>query len=264
MKKTLFILLALALLGTSIQAQFTHKGVRFGLGTASISDDLLTRSPILGANLGGYVNYGFENAQSFWADNFYLQFGFDFTRRGSNFEQEWIGMRSYREGYFHNYYAQLSATACWRWELPVAQADHVVNFYAGPAFGVGLFGRYWDRQVTPGNPQSSVNFDTYVTTDKYQKRAFRHMRRLDASSILGIGYQRRNITIDLFWQHGFVALQKETDVLRDLDITQNGGNTVTTTDQDGNSTTNHLSNRNAYSGTNQAFILSIGYQLPIK
>lgn len=265
MKKVLIILTMSLLMGISAQAQFTHYGARIGFGAATISDDLLTRSPILGMNVGGYVNYGFENAQSFWADNFYLQLGLNITRRGSNFEQEWIGMKSYREGYYHTWYVEIPVTACWRYELPIAEPGHIINFYAGPAIGVGMFGRLWDRQVTPGNPQTSINYDTYITGSKDSRRAFKSMRRLDASLVLGVGYQRRNITVDLYWEHGFVPLQKESDVLRQLYISQNGGNqTVTTTDEDGTTSNTTLSNRNAYTGTNQAIILCIGYQLPLK
>lgn len=263
MKKVLIISIVAVLAGFSAQAQFTHKGIRLGLGTASVADDLLTRTPVMGANLGAYVNYGFENAQSFWADNLYLQFGAQFARRGTKFEQVWENMRSYREGYYHNYYLEIPVTAGWRYELPIAQPGHIANFYFGPCFDLGLFGRSWDRHITPGNPQTTINYDTYVTGDKDSRRSFKAMRRIDASLVMGIGYQHNNITIDLFWEHGFVPLMKESDVLRQLAIDQNGGSTEQTiTDGDGNNSTITLSNRNAYTGTNQAFILCIGYQLP--
>ena len=259
MKKALYLLLAVLLLAANAQAQFTHKGARLGLGAAYVADDFLTSSPILGGNLGVFVNYGFENAQSFWADNLYLQFGLNVTRRGTNFEQVFEAVHSYRSGYFHNYYAEIPVMACWRWELPVLQPDHYLNFYVGPVLNVGLFGIFKDRQVTPGYSNSSWNYDTFLSGDKTDRRAFHHLRRLDASVQLGIGYKHGNYAIDFYWQHGFVPLMREDDVLRSLAITQNGGSNQYT-DSEGN--TQHLDNRNAYTGTNQAFILSVSYILP--
>lgn len=259
MKKTLFLLTAMLLLATSTQAQLTHKGARFGLGAAYVADDMFTSSPVLGGDLGVFVNYGFENAQSFWADNLYLQFGINLTRRGTQFEKVLDSIRSYREGYYHNYYAEIPVLACWRWELPVAQPDHYLHFFAGPVLNVGLFGRRFDRCVTPGYPQSSMNYDTRLSSDKNERRSFQHLRRIDCSAQLGIGYSHGNLGVELVWQHGFVPLMKEEDVLRGLIIQQNGGSTEMT-DDEGN--TIHLSNRSSYTGTNQAFLVNVTYTLP--
>lgn len=262
MKKALYLLIATLLLATSAQAQLTHKGVRFGLGPAYVTDDFLTSSPIMGGTLGVFANYGFENARSFWADNLYLQFGFNFARRGTNFEQVLEDIRSYRHGYQHNYYAEIPVLACWRYELPIAQPNHVVNFYIGPVFSVGMFGRFFDRCVTPGYPQTSMNYDTYLSTDPHDRRSFlfhnTHVRWFDVSSQIGLGYSHQNWGVDLIWQHGFIPLMNETDVLRNLQNSQTG----TVTGPDGEPVEIKPDNRNAYTGTNQSFILSVSYILP--
>jgi len=259
MKKALYLLIAMILLSTSVQAQLTHKGVRFGLGASYVADDFLTRSPILGSNLGVFANYGFENAQSFWADNLYLQFGISIARRGTNIEQTLDSIRSYRYGYYHNYMIEIPVLACWRYELPILQPDHYLNFYAGPVASCGLFGFRKDRQVTPGYPQTSMNYDTDLSSNKNDRRSFKHQRRFDIGSQVGIGYKHNNIAIDLFWIHGFVPVMQEADVLRSLAISNNGGSN-TYTDSEGNQST--LSNRGAYTGTSQSFILSISYMIP--
>lgn len=246
-------------------AQFTHYGARVGLGASYFADDLITKSPILGANLGGYVNLGFEDAQSFWADNFYLQFAANFTRRGSNIQHVLEHEMSIRTSYYHDWYFQLLPMACWRYELPVKIPNTFVNFYVGPEVSIGMFGIRWDRCVSPGYPQESMNYDTHITGSKYDRRAFRYARRFDVGINLGIGYQYNNITIDLFWDHGFMPILQESDVLANLAIEQNGGsNDRRIINEDGTVSHVHLDNRNGFTGTNQAFILSIGYQLPLE
>lgn len=261
MKKALFLLIAALLMAHSAQAQLTHNGIRFGLGAAYVADDFLTSSPIMGGDLGVFVNYGFENAQAFWADNLYLQLGFNFTRRGTNFKDIRPLERSYRHGYFHNYYAEIPILAAWRWELPIAQPEHYLNFYAGPVVSLGLFGTYKDRKVTPGMPQSTANYDTFLSSNKNDRRSFQHLRRIDASLQLGVGYKHNNLAFDLFWQHGFVPLMNVDDVLRTLAIEQNGGSTTVTNDDN---TTTTLSNRNSYTGTSEAFILCVSYIMPMQ
>lgn len=261
MKKLYILFTTLFVLTLPTHAQFTDWGVRFGLGPTTISDELLTKTPIVGFDLGGYVNYGFEEIASAWSDNLFLQFGFNVTRRGANFEQELVASRSYREGFYHLYYAEIPITIGWKMELPITQPDHYVSIFAGPAISVGLFGKLWDRQVTPGYPQNTVNFDTYWSSNKDDHRAFQHMRRLDISSRIGIGYKHQNYTVHLIWDHGFIPLMRKGDVLRDLAIQNNGGST-TYTDSQGNTVT--LDERNSYTGRSNALILSVGYTLPMK
>ena len=242
------------MLPISAKAQFTRFGAQLGNGVAYISDDLLYSAPILGFQLGGYVDYEFTEWQNPWAENLYLRFGLNFTRRGTKLEQVWVLQKSIRQSYLHNWYAQIPVIVGFRYEIPSLPAGNYVNFFFGPTFNVGLFGRYWDRQVTPGMPQSSNNYDTFVTGTKDDRSSFKHFRRFDGSVIVGVGYQWRNYTVDIYMDHGFVALMNRDDVLApfDRDVDENG-----TLSEEGK-------NHNSYTGINQAFMISVGYQLPIK
>ncbi len=261
--KKLFVFLAFAvILSVSVQAQFVRYGARLGGGVSYVSDDLLTHSSIFGANVGGYVDYMFTEWKNPWAENIYLEFGLNVVRRGTNFEQVWTNMLSVRQGYYHNWYVQVPVFAGFKWEIPQLPAGNYVNFFLGPTFNVGVFGRLWDRKVTPGMPQISNNYDTYLSSNKDDRRSFKHMRRFDVGFVLGVGYQWHNFTFDIFMDHGFIALMKKDDVLSGVVVNQNNG-----TDPTGEGTTTtetaEPENRNAYTGTNQAFMISIGYQLPI-
>ena len=77
----------MGLMGREANAQFSDYGVKLGLGVATISDDLSTKSPILGMNVGGYVNFTFAKSKSVLAEIFYLQTGLNITRRGRSHEQ---------------------------------------------------------------------------------------------------------------------------------------------------------------------------------
>lgn len=264
MKKVFFVLILLAA-GTATHAQFTHYGVRAGLGASYVGDDLLTTAPVIGANLGAFINYGFTTSKTAFADNLYLQTGLFLIRRGTYFKQELAAMNSIRTGFYHTYYAQVPLLAAWRWELPLRVADQYVNFYFGPAFNVGLFGRIWDRRVTPGYPQSTMNYDTYITGTKEDRAAFKHLRRLDVSSILGVGYQHGSFLFDLYWDHGFVALRKEEDVLNNLEGQIWNQEHAT---KEGNANpavpTEKPKKRNSYTGTNNSVIFTVSYLLPVQ
>lgn len=254
MRKILSILAFAILLQIPAQAQFTRFGAKLGFGPSYVSDELLTKSPILGANLGGYVDYMFSEMKNPWADNIYLEFGLNIVRRGSNVEQVFPDMLSVRQSYYHNYFAQIPVLFGFKYEIPQLPADNYASFYLGPAVSVGLFGRYWDRHVSPGYPQTNWNYDTYVTEGRDARRSFKHMRRVDVSVILGVAYQWHNFTFDLHLDHGFVPLFLRDDVLVNLQQQQNG--------KADNGQTEQVKDRNAYLGTNQAIIFSIGYQLP--
>lgn len=252
--KKLFTLVAFAILvSVSANAQFVRYGGRLGLGASYVTDDLLTTTPIMGVNLSGYVDYMFSNMQNPWADNIYLQSGLNIIRRGTNFEQVFVDMRSIRQGFFHNWYVQVPILAGFKYEIPQLPAENFVSFYIGPAVSFGVIGRYKDRQVTPGMPHISNNYDTYITMGSDAKKSFTHITRLDVGIILGVGYQWHNFTFDFHVDHGLVALMQKDDVLYPLDnpVDENGNPTAT-----GKPT-------NAYTGTNQTFMLSVGYQLPI-
>lgn len=253
MKKIFTIVAFAMLLQFSANAQFVRYGAQVGLGVAYVSDDLLTRSPILGVSLGGYADYMFTNWKNPWSENIYLRTGLNINRRGTTFEQVRSDMRSYREGFYHNWYAQIPVIVGFKWEIPQLPAGNFVSVYLGPTFNVGMFGKLWDKCVTLGSPQLSGNYDTFVSTNKDDRRSFKHMRRLDASIILGVSYQWHNFTFDLYLDHGFVALMKKDDVL----------NGVVYNNEEPTEESKSGGDRNSYTGTNQAIMFGIGYQLPI-
>lgn len=235
---------------TSVQAQFGDYGVKFGLGSATISDDLSTRSPILGMNVGGYVNFTFAKSKSVLAEIFYLQSGLNITRRGRTHEQVFqnSNTRSIREGYSHYYAVQLPLLAGVHLELPIREAGHVVGVYLGPAVSYGLFGFYNDRMVTPNNPDPRLNYDLNVNGSVKDRNVFSHINRLDVSAILGISYEHGPFTMSLSVDHGFITIAKEKDIVR------------------------MISNATAFSssdkvddeiptGNNNAFLFTLGYKL---
>lgn len=265
MKKLFCIVIVAILASSNLHAQFTNWGVRGALGAACFADDLVLKSPIMAANLGAYVNYGFTDASAFWADNLYLQFGANFIRRGANIQQVFELQQSLRTSYYHNYSFQIPVLVGWRWELPVKVPNRFLNFYVGPQFTVGMFGKRWDRWVSPGLPQTAVNYDSHITGDKLDRRSFQHMRRFDGGLILGVGYHFDNFTLDFMWEHGFVPVMHEDEVLSSLSIALNGGSTdLPVVNPDGSVTHTTLDQRNGYTGTNQTFLIALGYNLPIK
>lgn len=259
MKKILTLLAFAVLLQLPVKAQFVDYGVRIANGASYVADDLLTHTPILGFNIGGYVDYMFTDWKNPWSENIYLQTGLNITRRGTNFQQVFVNMLSIRQGFFHDWYAQIPLFAGFKYEIPQLPAGNYVNFFLGPTVNVGLFGKLWDRQVTPGKPRA-VNYDTFVTGSKDDRSSFKTLRRFDVGLILGVGYQWHNFTFDLFLDHGFIALMNKDDVLAPFD-NQNQNQTGT----ENNTTQNNTKpkDRNAYTGTNNAIMLAVGYQLPI-
>lgn len=231
------------------QAQFSDYGVKGGLGIATIEDDLSTKSPVLGVNVGGYVNFTFAQSQSVLAEIFYLQTGLNLIRRGSNFEEkhEQANDLMIRKGYNHAWYAQLPILAGVHMELPIRQAGHTVGFYLGPAVSFGLFGRYDDRKITPGNPSSSATYDVDRDGTAADKSVFNHINRLDVSAIVGVSYEYRNFTFSLFVDHGFMATSEGEDVLQLIENSQSGN-----TDN---------ANVKIPNGHNNAVMLSVAYRL---
>ena len=249
MKKLLTLVAFAILLDFGAQAQFVRYGARLGNGVAYVSDDLLTRSPIFGFNLGGYVDYMFLDWKNPWAENIYLQTGLNFTRRGTNYQQVFVNMQSIRQGFIHDWYAQIPILAGFKYEIPQLPAGNFVSIYIGPTVNVGIFGRLWERQVTPGMPQRTSNYDTYITGNKDDRNAFKHQRRVDVGVLFGVGYQWHNFTFDVHLDHGFIAIMKKDDVLNGV---------LSSDDEDATP-----QDRNAYTGINQAIMFSVGYQLPI-
>ena len=213
-----FVLLA----GSVAQAQWGDYGVKVGAGVASIVDDLSTKSPILGASVGGYVNYTFHRSESVLAEVFYLQTGLNLIRRGNNFEEHFEEGNNLmvHDGYNHAYYIQLPILACVHYELPIRKSGHVVGLYVGPAVSFGLFGRYNDRKVTPGVALTSANYDLSVNGDASDRRVFNHLNRLDVSALVGLTYEYRNFTLSLYVANGFMATSEGDDVLRIIENAQ--------------------------------------------
>ena len=253
MKKIVFIAALVSIFNFQFSichAQWGDYGVKAGLGYASITDDLSTKSPIVGANLGGYINLNFTKSQTVLGEIFYLQTGLNLVRRGSNFQVvlDHETTISIREGYYHAYYLQLPFLACVHMELPIRKAGHVVGVYAGPAVSVGVFGVCRDRMVAPFLPSHLVNYDSHVTGTAADRAVFNHLSRLDISALIGLTYEYKDFSVSLSVDHGFVATSKEEDILRIIENSQSGSGTPSTTVEIPN-------------GNNVAFLLTIGYRL---
>lgn len=248
----------MGLMGNIAQAQqFGDYGVKACLGLATYTDDLSTKSPILGATLGGYINFDFTQTESPAGELFYLQTGLNLNRRGSVFEEvfENASNISIREGFMHAWYAQIPVLACLHMELPVREAGHVVGVFAGPALSVGLFGRYADRKVSPGVATYTDNYDIDVNGTPSDRSVFNHIKRIDVSAVFGLTYERGPLCVAFYVDHGFIATSKGDDILR---IIENGQAQIL--DQANNTNTKPVEVK-IPNGNNTAWMLSVGYRL---
>ena len=229
------------------QAQFGGYGVKAGFGLATIDDDLSASSPILGATVGGYINYTFAKSKSVLEETFFLQSGLSLTRKGGNFEEVLENGASlmHREGYYHAYYLQLPILACVHYELPIRSAGHVVGVFVGPAISFGLFGAYGDRRVTPGVASHSANYDVQVNGSDEDRQVFNHINRFDVDLILGLSYEHGPYTLTLYIDRGFLATSEGDDILRIIDNNQSGENI----------------NIKIPNGNNFSYMLSLSYEL---
>ncbi len=228
------------------QAQFGDYGVKAGIGLATMNDDLSTKSPVIGASIGGYLNYTFVKSASVLEETFFLQTGLNLTRKGSNFQEvrENGASLMFREGYYHAYYLQLPILACVHYELPIRSSGHVVGLFIGPAVSYGLFGRYGDRKITPGVTSPTANYDVNFNGSKEDRQVFNHLNRLDVSAILGISYEYKHLRASFYIDHGFMATSEGDDILR---ILENG--------------TSNKVNVKIPNGNNVSYMLSVGYSL---
>lgn len=280
--KRFFTVMVLGLLLTpAVQAQINRYGVSVGFGTATLADDLSTKSPILGMNIGGFIEYDFGNMRSILTDRFYLRTGLNFARRGHNFEEiyEMSTSMSYRLGSIHAWYAQIPVLACFRYELPVRTAGHYVNAYVGPSFSFGLFGAYRDRKVSPYMPQDNMNYDTYVTEPDSERKTFNHISRPDVSVIFGLGYGHKSTwAVDLIFDYGFLATSVSSDALKTLEKQQLENGTNYGSGDNGSNNNGNSSSNNTYghvvtdpkdvrtkvpNGNNVAVLLQLTYKLPV-
>lgn len=247
MKKILLLGL-IGLMGSLAHGQFSEYGVKVGLGAATISDDLASKSPILAANLGGYINYTFQNSESLFAEVLYLQTGLNLVRRGGNFEEIFDrGTNiSIRTGYYHSYYIQLPILAGLHYELPIRQSGHIVGLYLGPTVSFGLFGGYGDRKITPGVASPSANYDINFNGSNADRQLFNHINRLDVGLTFGLTYERQKFTLSFFIDRGFLATSDGDDILRIIQSMQSQGTNVDV---------------KIPNGHNIAYMLSLSYQL---
>ena len=237
MKKILILLTLVAALSATSHAQFLNFGVRVGAGLAIHVDDLATNSPIVAANLGAFVSYGFTQSQSLLAENFYLQTGLNLVRRGSNFREVLEMAMSIREGYYDGWYAQIPILATFHYELPIREPGHFALLSVGPAVSYGLLGTFYDRKFTRALPQEAWNYE--IT-----EPVFNVANRLDVSFLLGIGYEYQDLSVMLQLDHGFLAVAEAPDALkRIMGVDENA--TVPM-------------------GNNFAVLLTVGYQFPIR
>ena len=244
MKKILVLITLVAALSITSHAQFLNYGVRGGVGFATHVDDLAFNTPILAANIGGFVSFGFTQSQSLLAENFYLQTGLNLIRRGSNFREVLEMAMSIREGYYDAWYAQIPVLATFHYELPIRSSGHVVGLFIGPAVSYGLFGRYGDRKITPGVTSPTANYDVNFNGSKEDRQVFNHLNRLDVSAILGISYEYKHLRASFYIDHGFMATSEGDDILR---ILENG--------------TSNKVNVKIPNGNNVSYMLSVGYSL---
>ena len=237
MKKILVVLTLLFTLSLTAQAQFLSYGFRGGVGMGVHLDDLATNRPILAANVGGFVNFGFTNSQSLLAENFCWQTGLNLIRRGSNFEEVLESIMSIRNGTFDAWYVQLPVLAMFRYEMPIREPGQYALLSLGQAVSYGLFGTLHDVKITPRLPQSDWNYD--ITQPVFDVQS-----PLDVSFLFGIGYEYQDLTAMLQLDYGLTAVSSSPDA---LNISQDAERIKTVP-----------------IGSNFAILLTIGYQFPIR
>lgn len=237
MKRFLIILTLVAVLATTAQAQFLNYGVRAGVGLATHVDDLADNFPLMAANIGGFVTFGFTQSESLLAENFRLQTGVNLIRRGCKFQEVLEMAMSIREGTYDAWYAQIPLLATIRYELPIRVPGHHALISAGPAVSFGLLGSVKDRKFTRGLPQGEWNY-------KLEAPAFDVMNRMDVDFLLGVGYEYMDLSVMLQLDYGFMAVTESPDALK----------IATGTDV----------NATVPMGNNFALLLTIGYQFPFR
>ncbi len=235
MKRFLIVLTMVTVFATTAQAQFLNFGVRVGTGFATHVDDLADNSPILAANVGGFVTYGFTQSASMLADVFRLQTGVNIIRRGCKFQEVLEMAMSIREGSYDAWYAQIPLLATIRYELPIREPGHYALLSVGPAVSIGMIGTVKDRKFTRGLPQGDWN---YLKNES----AFNVMNRIDANLLFGVGYEYQDLSIMLQLDYGFMAVTETPDAIESL----NGANAKVPM------------------GNNMALLLTVGYQFPFR
>lgn len=247
-------MLLISSLAFAAQGQITRYGVRGGIGVGYIDDDLFFNSPILSADVGGFMNIGFLREKKFWRNNFTLQLGINATRRGSKFYMNFNSILARREGKYQGYYLQLPLLAAWRSELPFdTDMRQYLNFSLGPTFNVGVLGRLQDRMNSIAHASPLVNFNNDYTA---ASGLFDHVSRLDLGMQLGIGYELDNYTFDVIWDLGLINLRNVDEMLINLDVVP--GEKA----KDAQATYPH--NPTGRTGQLRSFSFCVGYLIPNK
>lgn len=237
MKKILIALTLFVTLSVTAQAQFLNFGFRGGVGMGVHVDDLADNSPILAANLGGFVTFGFTNSQSMLGENLRLQTGLNLIRRGSKFQEVLESIMSIRRGTYDSWYLQLPILAMFRYELPIREPGNYALLSFGPAVSFGVFGTLSDRKITPRLPQSDWNYDRNVNVFDVQSP-------IDVDFLLGVGYEFQDLSVMLQLDYGLLSVAESPDA---LNVSQNGTEV-----------------KNVPMGNNFALLLTVGYQFPIR
>jgi len=245
MKKTLLFLVLSSyfLLPAPARAQFLNYGFRAGTGMSVFVDDISQNSPIMAFNLGGFVNFGFTGGQSLLAENFMLQTGLNVVCRGSRFSdvlEKGLSI-SIDEGYYKAWYVQLPILATVHYELLIRDPGHYVLFQVGPAVSYGILGQYHERKISPFMPQTTWNYEDNgdAFTNEHNP-----LNRLDVGAIIGVGYERHDLSVMLHLDYGFMAVSKSKDILKQ---------------GDGDDSKAYVPG-----GNNMALVLTVGYQIPFR
>lgn len=248
--KKIFLLGLMGLMGfLGAHAQFSlDYGVKVGIGLATMDDDLSTSAPILGATVGGYLNFNFTQSESVLQETFFLQTGLTLNRRGSNFEEtlETGTSLMHREGYYHAWYLQMPILVGLHYELPIRASGHVLGVFLGPQISFGLFGAYGDRKITPSIPSAAANYDVNFNGTDADRQVFNHINRFDVGAIFGVSYEYKEFTVSLYIDRGFLATSEGNDVLRIIENSQGGSSDV---------------NVKIPNGHNVAYMLTLSYKL---
>lgn len=243
MKKILLVSALFLALVPAGRAQFLNYGFRAGTGMAVYVDDISFNSPIMAFNLGGFVNFGFTGGQSLVSENFLLQSGLNIVCRGSNFRdvlEKGLSL-SLDEGYYRAWYVQLPILATIRYELLIRDPGHYILFQVGPAFSFGVIGQYHERKISPYMPQRTWNYED--NGDAFNND-HHPLNRFDIGAILGVGYERHDLSVMLHLDYGFMAVTKDPDILKQG--------------------TDENSKAFVPGGNNLALVLSVGYQIPFR
>lgn len=244
MKKILVILTLFVAFATSVQAQFTDFGFRGGIGIASHTDDLANNGPVLGFDMGAFIDFGFTGSQSLLADVLSIQTGVNIVHRGSTYEEVLEQILSVRQGSYSAWYVQVPVLAAFRMELPVREPGHIGLLNIGPAVNFGVMGQKNEIIFTHGYPQEDWNHKISG------ENVFNTLERFGVSFLLGVGYEYQDLQVMLHLDYGMTATRYDDDALAGSQTDPSGA----VIDQP----------KKVPMGNNCALLLTVGYKFPIR